>query len=88
MPKKYGTSVLWLFTIASSINLLVRAYFLLPVIIIIFSSLHVCSSYFITGRDFNPEVALNVQEQVEKLILQATSLENLCQCFSGWCAFW
>ncbi|KAL4269010.1 Serine/threonine-protein kinase TOR [Pleurotus pulmonarius] len=42
----------------------------------------------LTGRDFNPDVALNVPAQVDKLILQATSLENLCQCFSGWCAFW
>jgi len=42
----------------------------------------------LTGRDFNPDVPLNVSMQVEKLILQATSLENLCQCFSGWCAFW
>jgi len=40
------------------------------------------------GRDFNPDVPLTVPMQVEKLILQATSLENLCQCFSGWCAFW
>ncbi|TRM60259.1 armadillo-type protein [Schizophyllum amplum] len=42
----------------------------------------------LTGRDFNPAVTLNVPQQVEKLIQQATSLENLCQCFSGWCAFW
>ncbi|KAL1687363.1 armadillo-type protein [Schizophyllum commune] len=42
----------------------------------------------LTGRDFNPLVSLNVPQQVEKLIQQATSLENLCQCFSGWCAFW
>ncbi|KAH9990569.1 FAT-domain-containing protein [Russula vinacea] len=42
----------------------------------------------LTGRDFNPNVVLTVQAQVDKLILQATSLENLCQCFSGWCAFW
>jgi serine/threonine-protein kinase mTOR len=42
----------------------------------------------ITGRDFNPEVALSVAAQVEKLIEQATALENLCRCFSGWCAFW
>jgi FKBP12-rapamycin complex-associated protein len=42
----------------------------------------------ITGRDFNPEVVLNVKAQVENLIEQATALENLCQCFSGWCAFW
>jgi hypothetical protein len=36
------------------------------------------------GRDFNPNNVLPVQAQVDKLILQATSLENLCQCFSGW----
>lgn len=42
----------------------------------------------LTGRDFDPKVVLTVAEQVDKLILQATSLENLCQCFSGWCAFW
>lgn len=36
------------------------------------------------GRDFNPEEPLSVSAQVDKLILQATSLENLCQCFSGW----
>ncbi|KDQ52943.1 hypothetical protein JAAARDRAFT_61533 [Jaapia argillacea MUCL 33604] len=40
------------------------------------------------SRDFTPDVVLTVQAQVDKLILQATSLENLCQCFSGWCAFW
>lgn len=40
------------------------------------------------GRDFNPEVALTVEIQVDRLIEQATSFENLCQCFSGWCAFW
>ncbi|TFK75010.1 phosphatidylinositol 3-kinase [Pluteus cervinus] len=42
----------------------------------------------LTGRDFNPDVVLTVAAQVDKLIAQATSLENLCQCFSGWCAFW
>ncbi|PCH36202.1 atypical/PIKK/FRAP protein kinase [Wolfiporia cocos MD-104 SS10] len=42
----------------------------------------------LTGRDFNPDVVLSVAAQVDKLIIQATSLENLCQCFSGWCAFW
>ncbi|OSX64010.1 hypothetical protein POSPLADRAFT_1065405 [Postia placenta MAD-698-R-SB12] len=42
----------------------------------------------LTGRDFNPDVSLTVAAQVDKLIIQATSLENLCQCFSGWCAFW
>ena len=38
----------------------------------------------VVGRDFNPEESLSVSAQVDKLILQATSLENLCQCFSGW----
>jgi len=42
----------------------------------------------LTGRDFNPAQVLTVTQQVEKLIEQATALENLCQCFSGWCAFW
>jgi serine/threonine-protein kinase mTOR len=29
-----------------------------------------------------------VEEQVERLIAEATSDENLCQLFVGWCAFW
>ncbi|KAJ7823024.1 phosphatidylinositol 3-kinase [Mycena leptocephala] len=42
----------------------------------------------LTGQDFDPDVILPVNVQVEKLIHQAMSIENLCQCFSGWCAFW
>ncbi|KZV96365.1 FAT-domain-containing protein [Exidia glandulosa HHB12029] len=42
----------------------------------------------LTGRDFGPEEELNVKQQVEKLILQATSMEALCQHFPGWCACW
>ena len=38
----------------------------------------------LSGRDFNPDDVLSVQAQVDKLIVQATSIENLCQCFSGW----
>lgn len=38
----------------------------------------------LTGRDFNPNVTLDVPTQVDKLIQQATSLENLCQCYIGW----
>jgi FKBP12-rapamycin complex-associated protein len=38
----------------------------------------------LTGRDFNPRVTLDVPTQVDKLIQQATSLENLCQCYVGW----
>ncbi|KAL2912121.1 phosphatidylinositol kinase-related protein kinase tor1 [Polyrhizophydium stewartii] len=42
----------------------------------------------LVGRDFKPTVTLDVPLQVQKLILQATSLENLSQCFVGWCPFW
>ncbi|GAO47492.1 hypothetical protein G7K_1698-t1 [Saitoella complicata NRRL Y-17804] len=42
----------------------------------------------LTGRDFKPNQELDVREQVERLIQQATSLENLCQLYIGWCAFW
>lgn len=31
---------------------------------------------------------LVVKEQVDRIIRQAVSNENLCQSFSGWCAFW
>ncbi|KAJ3394189.1 phosphatidylinositol kinase- protein kinase tor1 [Entophlyctis sp. JEL0112] len=42
----------------------------------------------LTGKDFKTQVALDVPSQVHRLILQATSMENLCQCYIGWCAFW
>lgn len=42
----------------------------------------------LTGRDFKPEEELNVERQVAKLIGQATSVENLCQHYIGWCSFW
>lgn len=42
----------------------------------------------LTGRDFGPNFCLNVQGQVDLLIRQATSNENLCQCYIGWCPFW
>jgi FKBP12-rapamycin complex-associated protein len=32
--------------------------------------------------------SLTVPEQVDMLIRQATSHENLCQCYLGWCPFW
>jgi FKBP12-rapamycin complex-associated protein len=38
---------------------------------------------FPSGRDFNPDVELSVNAQVEMLIQQATAVENLCQCFLG-----
>lgn len=39
----------------------------------------------LTGRDFKPTVILNVDDQVDKLIAQATSNENLSASFVGWC---
>jgi len=41
----------------------------------------------LTGKDFVGET-LNVPDQVHRLIKQATSHENLCQCYIGWCPFW
>ena len=38
------------------------------------------------GTDFGRPI--DVQTQVDLLIKQATSSENLCQCFIGWCAWW
>ncbi|KAF8309257.1 phosphatidylinositol 3-kinase [Clavulina sp. PMI_390] len=38
----------------------------------------------LTGRDFKEDEVLDVPAQVNKLLEQATSLENLCQCFHGW----
>lgn len=42
----------------------------------------------LTGRDFEAHLTLEVPEQVDLLIKQATSHENLCQCYIGWCPFW
>lgn len=43
----------------------------------------------LTGRDFpNIDETVSVQKQVDLLIQQATSNENLCQCYVGWCPFW
>lgn len=42
----------------------------------------------LTGRDFSHDDTLDVPTQVELLIKQATSHENLCQCYIGWCPFW
>ncbi|XP_022685874.1 serine/threonine-protein kinase mTOR-like [Varroa jacobsoni] len=42
----------------------------------------------LTGRDFDQRMPLEVSQQVELLIRQATSPENLCQCYIGWCPFW
>ncbi|KAL2621813.1 hypothetical protein R1flu_002018 [Riccia fluitans] len=46
----------------------------------------------LTGRDFPTtileEAGLTVKLQVDKLIRQARSPENLCQSYVGWCPFW
>ena len=42
----------------------------------------------LTGRDFGNDEPLDARTQVNKLILQATSHENLSQCYIGWCPFW
>ena len=42
----------------------------------------------LTGTDFRPDEELSVPEQVDKLLIQATNLENLCQHYIGWCSFW
>ena len=41
------------------------------------------------GRDFDDGTRqLSVEAQVDRLIEQATSHENLCQLYYGWCPFW
>lgn len=42
----------------------------------------------LTGRDFKPNEELDIINQVNKLIVEATKLENLCQHYIGWCSFW
>uniref|UniRef100_A0AAU7B991 Serine/threonine-protein kinase TOR n=1 Tax=Pyrrhocoris apterus TaxID=37000 RepID=A0AAU7B991_PYRAP len=42
----------------------------------------------LTCRDFSHEENMTVERQVDLLIQQATSNENLCQCYIGWCPFW
>lgn len=46
----------------------------------------------LSGTDFpdfdETSEPVDIPEQVQRLIVQATSSENLCQLFIGWCAFW
>lgn len=42
----------------------------------------------LTGNDIKRLRGLDVPIQVDKLIQQATSVENLCQHYIGWCPFW
>ncbi|KAK2655828.1 hypothetical protein Ddye_008880 [Dipteronia dyeriana] len=45
-------------------------------------------STLISGDTREVEHGLSVKLQVQKLIIQATSHENLCQNYVGWCPFW
>ncbi|KAK8603433.1 hypothetical protein V6N13_085619 [Hibiscus sabdariffa] len=45
-------------------------------------------STLISGDNREVEHGLSVKLQVQKLINQATSHENLCQNYVGWCPFW
>ncbi len=40
------------------------------------------------GTDILKNITLDVQNQVDKLILQAMSHENLSQSYLGWSPFW
>lgn len=42
----------------------------------------------LTGSDILKHRELDVVDQVDKLIMEATSIENLCQHYVGWCPFW
>ncbi|KAK4529593.1 hypothetical protein CCYA_CCYA02G0450 [Cyanidiococcus yangmingshanensis] len=42
----------------------------------------------LSGRDFEPQQTLSVAAQVERLIQQATSSENLAPAYVGWCNCW
>ncbi|KAF7840713.1 serine/threonine-protein kinase TOR [Senna tora] len=45
-------------------------------------------SSLISGDNREVDHGLSVKLQVQKLIIQATSHENLCQNYVGWCPFW
>ena len=42
----------------------------------------------LSGTDFNPDIIFDVKRQVERLINEAVSYENLAQSYLGWCPFW
>lgn len=42
----------------------------------------------LSGTDFKKTHVLTVEEQVDRLLREATNLENLCQHYIGWCSFW
>jgi len=42
----------------------------------------------LTGNDHVEYDVHSVPEQVDRLIADAMNMENLCQCYVGWCPFW
>uniref|UniRef100_A0A0D9WE66 Serine/threonine-protein kinase TOR n=1 Tax=Leersia perrieri TaxID=77586 RepID=A0A0D9WE66_9ORYZ len=52
------------------------------------SSTHHGNEHLASGDAREVEPGLSVKVQVQRLILQATSHENLCQNYVGWCPFW
>ena len=40
--------------------------------------------FILAGRDFPTDDAITAEKQVDLLVKQATSHENLCQCYIGW----
>ena len=42
----------------------------------------------LSGTDFYSDIQYDVKRQVNELIRQATSYENLAQSYLGWCPFW
>lgn len=42
----------------------------------------------LSGTDFLKDEKLDFKKQVDMLIKQATSHENLSQSYLGWCPFW
>ncbi|XP_011030285.1 PREDICTED: serine/threonine-protein kinase TOR-like isoform X2 [Populus euphratica] len=49
---------------------------------------HAVDHSSISGDTHEVDHGLSVKLQVQKLIIQATSHENLCQNYVGWCPFW
>ena len=42
----------------------------------------------LNGTDFNKNEELKIYDQIQRLIKQATSHQNLSQSYLGWCPFW
>ena len=42
----------------------------------------------LSGTDFSPDIIFDVKYQVQRLINEAVSYENLAQSYLGWCPFW